>query len=238
MESDPQLFSWPGSSVSPGNSTPEPRQTNTIDPAQAAADAATAGHQQGFDRGYAEGLAKGEQEAQAQVQQKFANLDSIFQEAESFATQWRSAQVELVQLISAKYLLQELIIDTDRLDQLLKQGQQLLPTSEGFSLACHPDMEEALGKQSQYSLVVDPQLPSGALELRQGSSCLQLDMDALVAQAFAGLEEVAIQTRDSLPEPAPSPEPSPETMPDPNSSKDTELNSALEQEPLASEPES
>lgn len=206
MESDPQLFSWPGASIASGTSRSQ-AERSVVDPAQAAADAATAGHQQGFDRGYAEGLAKGEQEAQARLQQQFANMDSVLQEADSFATQWRSAQVELVQLIAAKFLLQELLTDSDRLEQLLRQGQQLLPTAADFSLACHPDLEEALGKQSQYTLVVDPQLPSGALELRQGCSCLQLDMDALVAEAFAGLDQVAGQTLDTDSEQTPASEP-------------------------------
>lgn len=212
---------------------------DSIDPAQAAADAASAGHQQGFDRGYAEGLAKGEQEAQTQVQQQFVSMDLIFREAEAFASQWRSAQVELVQLIGAKFLLQEVLGDDDRLDQLLRQGQQLLPTSEDFSLACHPDLEHALAKQSQYTLVIDPQLPSGALELRQGCSCLQLDMDALAAQAFANLAEVAVKIPDSatesITEPEPEPEPSSELSPEINSDENTVLNSTIEQDPLASE---
>lgn len=240
MESDPQLFSWPGSSRVAGNATPHPGQ-NTIDPAQAAADAATAGHQQGFDRGYAEGLAKGEQEALAQVQQNFASMDLIFQEAEAFATQWRAAQIELVQMIAAKFLLQELLADSDRLDLLLRQGQQLLPTSADFSLACHPDIEEALGKQSRYTLVIDPQLPSGAVELRQGSSCLQMDMEALVAQAFASLDQVAVQVPDTTADSEtllePTLEQNSEPSPDLISDKDTVPSSSGAQEPLASEPE-
>ncbi len=203
-----------------------------VDPAQAAADAAAAGHQQGFDRGYAEGLAKGEQEALAQVQQQFASMDSIIREAEAFASQWRSVQVELVQMIAAKFLLQALLADSERLDQLLKQGQQLLPTSVDFCLACHPDLEEALSKQSQYTLILDPELPAGALELRQGSSCLQMDMQALVAQAFASLDQVAVQV--SEPRLEHSSPPSPDVVP----GQDSLLNSNNAQGPIASEPES
>lgn len=198
MNSEPQTFVWPGLAVDPAP-VGEPVLTQPLDPGQAAADAATAGHQQGFDRGYAEGLVKGEQDAQAQLKQQLTSVQTVLTQAEAFAEQWRSAQVKLVQSIGAKFLLQELLADSDRLSKLLEQGQRLLPNFGDFSLACHPELEDQLTEQTRYALIADPQLPPGSLELRQGSSCLQFDMDAIVAQAFASLDLQPVALGESAP---------------------------------------
>lgn len=187
MTSEPQPFSWPGIADAKSNAD-DSGHIQPVDPAQAAADAAAAGHQQGFDRGYAEGLSKGEQDANDQVKQQFANLDSVVAQAQAFTDQWQASQVELVQTVAVHLLGEALFANSDRLASLLSQAQQLLPGAMDISLACHPDREEALKSHTRYPLTIDSSLAPSALELRQGQATLELNIETLVSQAFAGID--------------------------------------------------
>jgi len=183
MSSEAQTFLWPAAQRSGDDAS----AGVSLDTAASTAAATEAARQQGYQQGHAEGIAQAQTTAAKLADEQQQQLAEVSQSLQEFSYQWQKTQVQLLCSVTQRLIGDTLMQSPDALDHLLQQGLAQLPSQQDFALACHPRRAAEIAQQSEFTVIADPQLGKHVLELRQGWSSIQLDVEQVVRELFADL---------------------------------------------------
>lgn len=172
------------------------------------------GYSQGVEQGIEAGTQQGLEQAQQQIDQKLALLDSLLaQLSQPIEQQNQSIEQALVNLsltLAEKVLHSEIQQNPGPLQQAIGEGLNLLGADKAIAIKLNPEDKQHIDqiwneeacKTRRLSLIVDPSIAQGNCVLESNTSSVSIDMQERCAQVFDDFlaqEKPPQQTKSSGP---------------------------------------